>query len=161
MELPRRIAYNPKWEVIFSCAVFFGSGAAFMAYKATSSTAGLNFYGVITLGPAGATAFYWVNSALCAGFVLLAMLLTVRRIASPQVLELGTDALYLPYGYFQRKTSRIAYTDIERVSEVRVSGQTFLYVTATGLRYTITATLFPDPETYTEVRDFLISHAPD
>jgi hypothetical protein len=46
------------------------------------------------------------------------------------------------------------------VSEVKVSGQTFLYVIAGGLRYTITASLFPDTGSYVAVRDFLVSHAP-
>lgn len=131
-----------------------------MAYKATHNTVGLIINGIITLGPTGATVFYWVISTLGAGFVLMAILLTLRRIASPQTLELGTDALFLPHGRFQRQISRIAYADIQSVSEFQVSGQTFLYVTASGLRYTITASLFPDMETYSSVREFLVSHAP-
>src|SRR5438132_6347408 len=111
MELPRRIPYHPKWRVILFCAVFFGACSAFMADKATHNTVGLIINGIITLGPNGATTFYWVISALGAGFVLLALLLTVRRIASPQVLEVGTDALLLPHGRFQRQMSRIAYSD--------------------------------------------------
>lgn len=131
-----------------------------MAYKAAHNTVGLIINGIITLGPTGATVFYWIISGLGAGFVLMAILLTVRRIASPQVLELGTDALLLPYGRFQRQISRIAYAEIQSVSEVQVSGQRFLYVTAGGLRYTITAALFPDRKTYAEVREFLASYAP-
>jgi hypothetical protein len=159
MELPRRYSYNPRWGVIVACALFFGACSAFMAYKAASNTVGLIINGIITLGPSGATAFYWVISALGAGFVLLAVLLTARRIGSPQIFELGTDALFLPHGRLQRQTSRIAYSDIQALSEVQISGQTFLYVTAGGLRYTITASLFPDKDSYVAVRDFLISHA--
>ncbi len=159
MELPRRIPYNPRWGVIVGCAAFFGACSAFMAYKAAHNTVGLIINGIITLGPTGATVFYWVIAGLGAGFVLLALLLTARRISSPQVLEVGTDALSLPHGRFQRQTSRIAYADIQSVSEVEVSGQRFLYVTAGGLRYTITASLFPDTDSYTAIRDFLISHA--
>lgn len=160
MELPRRIPYNPKWRAILACAVFFGACSAFMAYKAAHNTVGLIINGIITLGSSGATVFYWVISALGAGFVFLALLLTARRIASPQILELGTDALYLPYGRFQKRTSRIAYSEIQSVSEVQVSGQTFLYVTASGLRFAVMASLFPDTDTYVAVRDFLVSHAP-
>ena len=159
MELPRKIPYNPKLRVIFACAAFFGVCSAFMAYKAVHNTVGLTINGVITLGPTGATLFYWVIAGLSAGFVLLALLLTAQRISSPQVLEVGTDALFLPHGRFQRQTSRIAYADIQSVSEVEVSGQRFLYVTADGLRYTITASLFPEADSYTAVKDFLISHA--
>jgi hypothetical protein len=160
MDLPTRYSYNPKWGAILACAVFFGACSAFMAYKATNNTLGLTINGIITLGPTGATVFYWVIAAFGAVFVLLAFLLTVRRIASPQVLEVGTDALSLPHGRLQRRTSHIAYADIKSVSEFQVSGQTFLYVTAGGLRYTITASLFPDTESYKVVRDFLASHAP-
>jgi len=157
--IPRRIPYNPRWRVILACAVFFGACCAIMAYKATHNTVGLIINGIIKLGPTGATVFYWVIAALGAGFVLLALLLAVRRLASPQTLELATDALLLPCGRFQRHTSRIAYSDIQNVSEFQVSGQKFLYVTAAGLRYTITASLFPDSDSYVAVRDFLISHA--
>ncbi|MCC6820575.1 MAG: hypothetical protein IT579_07585 [Verrucomicrobia subdivision 3 bacterium] len=117
-----------------------------MAYKAANNTVGLIINGIITLGPSGATVFYWAISALGAGFVLLAVLLIARRIASPQIVELGTDALYLPHGRLQRQTSRIAYSEIQGLAEVRISGQIFLYVTAGGLRYTITASLFPDTD---------------
>src|SRR5687767_2477724 len=102
MELPRRIPYNPRWGVIIACAAFFGACSAFMAYKAAHNTVGLIINGIITLGPTGATAFYWVIAGLGAGFVLLALLLSARRLSSPQVLEVGTDALLLPHGRFQR-----------------------------------------------------------
>jgi len=160
MELPSRFPYNPKWWTILACFVFFGACSAVMAYKAINNSVGLILNGVITLGPTGATAFYWVISALGAGFVVLALLLTARRISSPQVLELGTEALLLPHGRFQKQTSRIAYSDIQAVSEVDVSGQKFLYVTAGGLRFTVTASLFPDTASYIAVRDFLVSRAP-
>ncbi len=146
MELPRRYSYNPRWRVIVACTLFLGACSAFMAYKAANNTVGLIINGIITLGPSGATVFYWAISALGAGFVLLAVLLIARRIASPQIVELGTDALYLPHGRLQRQTSRIAYSEIQGLAEVRISGQIFLYVTAGGLRYTITASLFPDTD---------------
>jgi hypothetical protein len=158
MELPRRIPYNPKWWALIAGAVFFGACSAFMAYKAAHNTVGLTINGVVTLEPAGATVFYWIISALAAGFVFLALVEMARRIANPRILEMGTDALLLPYGRFQKQTSRIAYSEIQSVSEVQFSGQKFLYVTAGGLRYTITASLFPDGESYVAVRDFLVSH---
>lgn len=160
MELPSRFPYNPKWWAILACFVFFGTCSAFMAHKAATNSVGAILNGIITLGPTGATAFYWVISGLSAGFVVMALLLTARRISSPQVLELGTEALLLPHGRFQQQTSRIAYSDIQAVSEVQVSGQKFLYVTAGGLRFTITASLLPDAETYAAIRDFLVSRAP-
>jgi hypothetical protein len=129
-----------------------------MAYKATQNNVGLIINGIITLGASGATAFYWVITALCGMFVLAALVLTLRRIVNPQVLELETDALLLPHGFLQTRTSRIPYTDIQELSEDQVSGQTFLYLTAYGRRFTISASLFSDTATYVAVRDFLLSH---
>jgi len=161
MELPARYPYNPRWRVILACAMFFGAGSAFMAYKATHNTVGLIIDGIIRLGPAGATVFYWVISAFGAGFVFLAILLLARCIVSHKVLEVGTKTLLLPYGRFQRQTARIDYSAIQGFSEVKVSGQQFLYVNADGRRYTIAASLFPDHDSYQAVRDFLISRAPN
>src|SRR5262245_11470340 len=104
MELPSRFPYNPKWWTILACFVFFGACSGVMAYKAIGNSEGVIINGLIRLGPTGATAFYWVISACGAGFVLLALLLTAHRIGSPQVLELGTEALLLPFGRFQKRT---------------------------------------------------------
>ncbi|MEI6398553.1 MAG: hypothetical protein WCO71_07280 [Pseudomonadota bacterium] len=158
MELPHRYPYNPKWRAILNCLLFFGACSAFMAYRAFHNTVGLTINGVITLGPAGATVFCWVVAAGGAGFLLLALLLTFRRIASPQVFELGTDALVLPHGFLQRQPTRIAYSDIQGLSEVQVYRQTFLYVTVAGRKFTIIASAFPDKDSYLAVRDFLLSH---
>lgn len=158
MDLPRRIPYNPKWWSVIACVAFFGVCSILMGYKATQNNTGMIINGIIRLGPTGATVFYWVISVLGAGFVFLGLMLAVRRVSNPQVLELGTDAMLLPHGRFQRQTLRIAYSDIQRVSEVKVSGQRFLYVISGGFTYTITASLFPDAGSYAEMRDFLASH---
>jgi hypothetical protein len=157
MQLPCRIPYNPKWGMIALAILFFGACSVFMALEAMNNNAGLIINGVITLDPNGATLFYWVISALGAGFVLMGLLLTGRRIISHQVLDIGTEELLLPWGFMQRKTATIIYADIDKVTEVDVSGQKFIYVTAKGLRYTITASLFPDKKTYEEVKSFLAS----
>lgn len=156
MELPRRYTYNPKWWVILACALFFGACAALLAHRAAHNSSGRVLLG-IRLGPTGATTFYWAIAALSGLFVVMALLLTARRIASHQVLELGAEALLLPHGFLQTQTARIPYVDIEHVSEVRMVGETFLYVTAGGHRFTITASLLPDTGSYMEVRNFLLS----
>jgi len=159
-ELPRRFPYNPSWRVLLGCALFFGACAAFMAYKATHNSVGLIINRIITLGPTGATVFYWVIATLGGMFVLAVLLLAVRRVVGHRVLELGTDALLLPNGFLQIKISRIPYADIQGVSETQVSGQTFLYLRAGGRKFTITASLFPNTDSYAFVRDFLTSRAP-
>jgi hypothetical protein len=131
-----------------------------MGYKAAHNSVGLTINGIITLGPPGATVFYWVIAATAGCFVLLALMLAARRLADPRILEVGTDSLLLPFGWFRTRTSRIPYSEIQSVSEVVISGQRYFYVTAGGLRYTINASLFPDDDSYFAVRDFLSSHVP-
>jgi hypothetical protein len=160
MELPRQYSYNPKWWLILALALFFGACGALAVNKATHNSVGLIINGIIELGPAGATAFYWVMAALAGLFVLMAILLALRRIANPQTLELGTEALRLPHGFLQTKTALIPYAEIDGVSETEVNGQTLLHVAANGRRLTVAASLFQDTDSYLAVRDFLFSQAP-
>lgn len=108
------------------------------------------------MGPTGASVFFGALSALGAGFVVLAALLTVRRLSTEAVLELGPEALLLPHGFLQRRIERIPYADLAEVSEVRVSGQTLLQLTTRRRRFTISASLLPDRPSYEAVRDFLM-----
>lgn len=157
MNLPCTYPYNAKWGTTLAAGLFFGAGAAFLAHEASQNTAGLILNGVIELGPVGATRFYWVLAALCAGFVAAAAAALVLRVVRPQVLELGTDAMNVPGGFFQRRLSRVAYADIQDVSEVKISGQTILYVVAGGRRVAVAASLFADRASYAAVREFLDS----
>jgi hypothetical protein len=159
MNLPRRFTYNPQWAVIAACALFFGAIAALMVYKALHNERGLIINGIITLGPAGATVFYWVMAGLSALFVISAFLLIVRRAANPQVLEFTDEAVLLPYGFLQPRVSRIPYAEIKRVWEVKVSGQTFLYLATGGQKFSIMASLLPDRDSYQTIKDFMSSRA--
>ncbi len=146
--------------MIIAIALFFGSCSVFMAYKAIHNAVGLRINGILTLEPHAATAFYWVISLLGAGFVLVTLGMVVRRMVNPRFIELGSDSLVLPHGLFQRKTSRIAYSDIHGVAEATISGERFLYLTTDSRRFTIASVLFPDGASYESVRDFLMSHTP-
>lgn len=129
-----------------------------MAHQAIHNKVGLIINGIIELGIDIATTFYWVNAALGGMFVLTALLLIVRRIANPQILVFEADALLLPHGVFQTPTTRISYSDIQDVSEVQISRQKFLYITAYGRKFTITASLLLDASSFDAVKDFLLSH---
>ena len=159
MQLPTRYSYNGSWGRLLWVLLFFGSCSAFMAYTAAHNKAGLIIEGIIRLGPSGAAVFYWVNAALSGAFVLLGLLLMVNRIVNPQFLMLETDALLLPGGLFQRRTSRISYADIQECLEVQIYRQTFLHLAVYGRRFTINAALFPHKADYAAVRDFLVTRA--
>ena len=154
-----RYPYNPKWRAIFFCLAFFGACAFFIGRDANTNTSGMIIDGVITLGPGGATIFLWTLCAASCAFVLVALLLTPRRVFSPKILELGPDALVLPHGFFQARTARIPYAEIQDLSETRVNRQVFLHVISGGRKYAVTAALFSENGDYVFVRDFLLSVA--
>ncbi len=157
IELPCRFSYKTGWGTILGGSLFFGAGALFMAYLAISNDKGLNINGIFTIGPTGASVFYWIIAALGAGFVVACFMLAIIRIANPTVIELCQNELLLPTGRFHKQVTRIAYSDIQGISEVCVSGQTFLYVTASGIRYTVVASLFSSKNNYNAVKEFLLS----
>src|SRR5213075_2008395 len=94
--------------------------------------------------------------------VIIFVLGAIRRIANPQVLELAEDAITLPQGFFQGKTSRIGYIEIIRLVECRLSGQTILYFYTAGRSHEILSHLLPNKSSYEEVKQFLsdISRVP-
>lgn len=155
----RRFPYNPKWQAILLCVLFFGVCALILGHEANTNTRGMTIDGVIALGPQGATNFLWTMCAASGAFVLMAVLLTLRRVFCPKILELGPHALVLPHGFFQARTARIPYAEIHDLAETRVNRQVFLHVISGGRKYAITAALFSEAGDYAFVKDFLVSVA--
>jgi hypothetical protein len=159
MTSSRRYLYSPGWHLIVIIALLFAACSIFAAHTAIQNTVGLRINGIITLEADAATVFYWVMSSLGAGFLLLACGMGVRRMVNPRFIELAPDSLVLPHGLFQRKTSRIAYSNIRGVTEAKISGERFLYLTTDDRKFTIASVLFPDGDSYEFVRDFLVAHS--
>ncbi|HEY4249542.1 MAG TPA: hypothetical protein VGM64_22150 [Lacunisphaera sp.] len=153
MHVPSKIPYNARWHTIAFGAFLFGCCAAMMAHTAVSNDRGVVIDGLLTLGVAGATRFYWVMSAIGAVFVLVA--LAVRRIVTFQELEFGVDSLVLPHGLFQMHRSVIRYHDIKQLSEMKISSQMFLYLHTHSRKFSIAAALLPEKKDYLEIKDFL------
>jgi hypothetical protein len=155
MELPRRYPYNPGWKTTLIGVAFFGICFAILLHAATHSR-GLKFGG-IHLGPDESKVVFGATT-IAAGLILLgALLLALRQIAAPKIIELGTGTITLPHGFLQMRTSCIPYSKIENVAERLVQTHKFLDVKADGQTYVIIPTLFADEESYMAVRDFLIS----
>jgi hypothetical protein len=60
------------------------------------------------------------------------LVFTVRRIAFPRFLELGQDAVLLPTGLLQRRTTKIYYADIEWIQEGMIQRSPQLSIGANG-----------------------------
>lgn len=78
----------------------------------------------------------------------------------PTNLEFGTDALLLPHGFFQSKTNRIAYSDIQAILETELGRQRFLHIHTAAQKFAIVDSLLPNADSFKVIKDFLIAHAP-
>lgn len=162
----RQYEYRPKWTLIVLCAAFFGLGTAVLGSKAANNDRGVIINRIIELGPDGATAFYWGLAALSAGFVTIAAFLAYHRVTFHQRLAFGPAAMTVPASRWSREEKEIAYRDIASLSEATISGQRFLYVTHTGGKYTITASMLPSKAAFGEVCELLAAkvreaHSPE
>ncbi len=151
----REYDYRHKWTMIVFCATFFSLCAAVLGVKAANNDRGLVINGLIELGPGGATLFYWVLTALCVGFVVIAALLAYLRLTVRMRLAFGVTGMTVPSSHWTSEEKEIAYRDIVAVTEATVSGQRFLYVTHPGGKYTILASMLPSKAAFAEIRDFL------
>jgi hypothetical protein len=158
MKLPAQYPYNPNWRGALGFLVASGGFCGTMIYTAMHNRAGLKInHGLITLGPGGATRFYWGNAGVFGLFTLLSLLAVWRGIFRRQVLVLETDAILLPTGFLQTHKTRILYADIQGYSEMKYPNQTTLKLAVNGRNYGLHATLFPHPANYIAVRNFVLS----
>jgi hypothetical protein len=80
--------------------------------------------------------------------ILLGLVLCVRRLAFERSLLLEKSELILPTGFFQVRTTRIAYNRIERVSRVYLPWTVVLRITAKTRRFELVSVLLPDNKSY-------------
>jgi len=151
----REYEYRPGWTTIVFGGGFFALCAAVIGSKAAHNERGLIINRIIELGPDGATSFYWVLTALSAGFVVLATFLAYHRVTCHQRLVFGRAAMTVPASRWSREKKEIAYSDIVALSETTISGQRFLYVTHSGGKHTITASMLPSKAAFAEICEFL------
>ncbi len=151
----REYAYKPRWTLLVCCAVFFGLVAVILGAKAHGNDRSVILNRVIKLSPSGATTFYWVLCACSVGFVVIAAFLVCHRLIFHQRIAFGPTALLVPASRWSSAEQQIGYRDIQALSQAQVSGQRFLYVTHSGGRYAITASMLPSTAAFEEVCELL------
>ena len=160
MEFPKRYHFNPPPWSAFIAIVVFGFGTWMLADMAMSTDRGLILWNFIEFGPQGARVFYWVITVLCGLMALMGPVLLVRHVVFPRVLDLGEEAVTLPYGFMHFKTACVRYVDIQRLWEGSVHGQAYLTIaTSNGRSYYVGRSMFEDSKYYEEVRNYLASRA--
>ena len=84
-------------------------------------------------------------------FAGLAVMMLMRRLVFPRVLELTDDAVLFPHGFPRTRITRIPFSEIIRMSWTR----TGLYMVTGKGRFEITASHFEEIENYRKATDFV------
>jgi len=135
MDLPRRFPYNPQWRIILFGLAF--GGAAAVCGKILNNWIMTLVFGI--------------------PFVILSLLLAVRRLAFPKFLLLEQDSVLIPKGFLRTWVTKIPYADIENGWE-RASGSIeTLVLQVKGRTFEINSMMLPDMASYVAVRDFVKS----
>jgi hypothetical protein len=151
----REYPYRPSWRAIIFSALWFGLCAAFLGSEAAHNDQGLLINGIIGLGPGGATVFYWILTALSAGFVVISAFLAYHRLTFQQQLVFGPAVMTVPVSRWSRETQRIEYRSIEALSKTAVYGQQFLYITHPGGKYTLSMAMLPSKAVFAQISELL------
>ncbi|WP_395752908.1 hypothetical protein [Prosthecobacter sp.] len=108
---------RPPYIALILALLLFGVGAAFMGHEAMYNTRGLIINGIIHLGPAGATNFYWLIALASGAFVVIAVLTMVSALAYgiPDVI-LQKDAITFPAGFPVKRPFLLPYSQITGLS---------------------------------------------
>src|SRR6266478_7929080 len=143
MDLPQRFPYRGRLPLVLWPAAFFGFGTMIIANEAMRR---------VGLG----AVLSWTLTFLSGLYTLMGLVPVIRWITPPcPMLEVGTDRIVLPYGFFHKKTKQIDYANIYAIHEERYRGQTVLIVHAQTDFGKITASLLPNMAAYTAIKNFL------
>ncbi|MGB0799583.1 MAG: hypothetical protein ACPGRD_09730 [Planktomarina sp.] len=147
--------YNAKPWVMLLCALFFLACTLVLWQVAGTNDRGLRFYGIFTLGPAGATIFYYVLTALSAGFVMIGTWAAVAGICRKGVIVLSDTSITSPKNPMRAATVTIPYAQILGMRLVKVSSQQFLEVQHTNGKLTIQKQAMKNKAAFAELQTAL------
>lgn len=150
-DIEQEYPYQPGWLTIIACGLLFGGCTAILALVARSNQRGISFRHIITLSPSEATVFFWVLTALSAGFVLIAFMLVWHRFTFKQRLALTASGILVPNGRWSREERFIAFRDMLELESLSVNGQHFLHIHHAGGKHTLTASMLPSKAAFAEV----------
>ena len=137
--------------VMLLASLFFLACGAGMAYSALTNEQGLIINGIITLGPDGATIFYWVIAVLSAVFVLGGLWAIIVGLTSDRTLTITEDGIRAPKSGYSRQYVTINFPDIFKVSIQTVSKQRFITLLHRTGKLSIAQSMLPDKEAFEEV----------
>lgn len=140
---PVVIPYRSKPWVMALAALFFAGIGVVIFKRAQTNDRGLIINGIIHFETGGATVFYWILTAFCAGFVLVAMLGLIRAFGKPREVVLDDRTLSAPRNGISRTIVTVPLTSITGIDFSEVSRQRFLDIRHTHGKLSIPASMLP------------------
>lgn len=146
-----RYDYKPKlWSSLLAGLFFAGCGVV-LGNVALTNDRGLILNGIIELETGSATIFYWVLTALCAGFVFVGLVATVRSLGAPHEVVLDRIAISAPKGVTGKIVVTVPYARITDLKVSQVKSQKFLAVHHADGKLTITRSMLPTHDAFEEL----------
>jgi hypothetical protein len=140
MNLPARYPYDPRWQIV---AIPWACAAALAIASFVPGAYAPRARGIV-LG-------------LLAVFVILGLLIALRRYAFPRHLLIDEEGIWLPSGFLRLDVRRVAFAEISDVWEAFIPCTVALCLRSQGRTYEVISTLLPDHGTYLAVAGYIDS----
>jgi len=151
MEYQKEYPYKPRIIIMLGASLFFAAIGAMFTKEALTNDRGLIINGIITLGPGGATIFYWVMAGASALFVLGGLWGIIIGLTTDRRLTITETGIRAPKGGYSRQYVAIRFSDILNVTMQSVNKQRFLTVHHTNGKLSIAQSMLPGKEAFEEV----------
>jgi hypothetical protein len=151
--------YRPRPFAAIALIALFGPITVLLAVLALKARPGSDA-GAIPMSPGAATAAAWAMCAFSGLFVVLGVVVAVRRATLRQRLVLGATGMTVPASPWTRKERTIAYEDIRWLGEHDMYRQRMLTVDHAGGSLTIAASMLPSGLAYDAIVERLRARAP-
>jgi hypothetical protein len=158
-EVEREYTYRSGWGFVIFCilmALICAGSAISLVIAALHNDRGLNLrgiLGVIELGPAQATVFYWVAAVFLGAFTALPLWLIYERFTSRQRLAFTSDSLIAPAPGLRPRTGEIEipYRTISKLTPVKGAHDRYLFIDHARGRFVVMAAKLASRAAFDEV----------
>ena len=156
-----RYDYKPKLWSSLLLSLFFAGCAVLIGKSALENDRGLILNGLIELDTGDATIFYWVLTALCAAFVAIGILSSVRAMGAPHQIVLDATTITAPKGVMGRALATVPYARVDGVEVTEMRSQKLLTIRYPEGKLVIARGLLPSKDAFEELLAALDTHRAD
>ena len=146
-----RYDYKPRAYVMVLSGLLFTGFGILLGKEASENDRGLILNGVIELGPRDATTFYWVLTALCGAFVLIALVGLARALGAPHEVVLDRTAITAPKAALARRVVTVPFAAITDLQIVELRSQKMLTIHHRDGKLTLARAMLPSRAAFEEI----------